>query len=196
MLNKLLLVTLLHFSLLAVTSAQEVIVEPQERLGPKLILLLDCSPSMDSDIDSLLEWIQIITEQPVDELEIAIYFFTDRHTRYPAEGFIELPNPGEIENIKVQVRQINSVKSSRTLIQPVLRSAVQEENASIVLISDLNFADGTSRSFIGTLEYVPVISVLGIGIGPDWASRTPLAEGRRLAGAGRGGFFRVRTDDQ
>jgi len=135
------------------TRPPEVIVEPTSRFSSRIIFLYDCSASMNRHkLNRALNALMMISEQPIDEMQIAIIAFDDEISRWIGipeltaadpipEGWAGLPSADAISQM---TNWLSTVKyGGMTNIFRPLTLAIREnrEEISIVIISDGQFND-------------------------------------------------------
>lgn len=202
---------ILLVSLVQASTAQEVLVQPEDRFGTRLVLVVDCSSSMTNSAEEAISWLNTIVQQPVDELEIAVYFFGAYCVRYPEEEntYIELPNPEEVEKISGTARAYINRRKDRndttdwfplnmsTRIRAPIVAAIAEPDVDIIVISDCLFDDVSDDDWGDILEgFEGMVGVIVTDLRfsntthMEWFLEQSGEASVALARAGRGGLYR------
>lgn len=205
------LFVLLLITFCCIVSAQEpppplqIIVEPKTPVTKRVMFLLDRSGSMHGNalsmaVNALLD----ISEQNVDEFDIALIAFNDSLARWPGipgsgtpRGWASMPSDKALQNMKEWVNNFNA--SSNTHLIPALIRALSEQRdeLTIIIISDGQFNDPTPNTVppiamilntiaVGQQERAKMgfqpANIICYGIGP-------INENLRVIGALGGGYF-------
>lgn len=183
---------------LQATPNLRVIVQPEEQLTRRIMIVMDNSGSMSGQkFGHALDAITAIMSQPTDEMEIALIAFNTAPSRWPGipeddlqPEWARLPSADAVKLIEAWLRRCGVGGNTRVCTAIALALAEPVDEMSIILITDGRFQDAASAHGVllaGQQERInndmaPVVfAVYGIGIERDVLTR--------LAEAGRGGYF-------
>lgn len=184
-----------------------VVVQPKARLTKHVLFVVDVSGSMRGDkFSQACAAVLRITEQPVDEVQIAVLAFNETNVRWagiPEEhptrpvpkGWAALPSATAIESASAFLAETGA--GGDTLVIPALRAALAESRSelSIVLVSDGIFQREEPDEVLSVLREgqrlrekqglgQAVVMAYGVGSESDVL--------KRLGTAGLGGYIRER----
>lgn len=185
-----------------------VVIQPQERLTKRILFVVDVSGSMRGDkFTTACAAVLKVTEQPVDEVEIAVLAFNEDASRWPGipedhptrpvpAHWAALPSAHAVEAASAFLAETGA--GGDTLVIPALRAALAEprDELSIVLVSDGIFQREDATDILGVVQQAQaaraeqglghaVLMAYGVG------SESPVL--RQLGQAGRGGYIREQT---
>lgn len=184
------------------------IVAPTQRLTQRIVFVLDVSGSMQEDgkIKRLVGFVGSVIQQPLDELQIAIFAFDTSMYRWPGvadppedtkpvpKGWAKLPSEEALKSAQAWLSQFTSGGGTRP--EETLRAALSEERTdmSVVVVTDGDYNNGSAESTAIVAERQAwrekkgcgkaVIMAFGVGKGS--------AKQEHLAALGRtwlGGFY-------
>ena len=165
----------------------DVISPRKARVHKKVVLVLDASYSMETHLDEAIEALQVLAEQPTDEMELAIYAFATLSKRWPEHGFRKLPDARAVGEFETWLRKTRPVLGTmNTVASPALhRAQLTPGPRTVVFITDgslYNAIDSAKNLRAMTKE-----DILVFGIHTKDADKTTLSA---LAGK-TGGYYRM-----
>ena len=137
----------------------DVIVVPQERVGSRILLLVDMSSSMRIRFGRLLGVVAEIAGQPTDHLDLAVIGFRDGlswegigWTRWPTDtGWADLPDAEAVADLAEWLEGWGP--GGGTDPAPALRAALlsDEDPLSVILITDGDVRPDEMSALLGAL---------------------------------------------
>lgn len=158
--------------LTSVASAQQLTpVQPgRERMTSRVVFVVDTSGSMKTDFGRALSAFNMISQQPVDQLEIAVIAFDDGVYRWPGldgSGWAKLPDLKAVTAANAWLQQLP--KLNGTKIVPALEKAfkVKKRGVTVVVISDGQFIQ-ENKDDMEKIEKKRKGPVMCLGVGDVW----------------------------
>ncbi len=126
------------------------VAQPTTRLTSRVVLVVDVSGSMQArPLAQALDVVSSLLEQPLDELEVAIWAFAAHATRWPGHrgpqdgdlpaGWGRLPSPETLEAAQSWLRGKGGHGSTNPLDAMAAAVSENREKISVVLITDGEF---------------------------------------------------------
>ena len=196
------------FGIPLVSAGLVVVVQPQEPLTKHVLFVVDVSGSMRGDkFSQACAAVLKITEQPVDEVQIAVLAFNEEATRWrgvPEDhptrpvpvNWAALPSAEAVESASAFLAETGA--GGDTLVIPALRAALAEprEQLSIVLVSDGIFQREDATDILGAVQQAQAARVeqgIGAAVLMTYGVGSESAVLRQLGQVGHGGYIREQT---